>query len=128
MVTLDTLKQIEAARWNPHPETSGFLRWAIASLTEPESDGVSKLERVYLTCEYENQRNEEIQTAVFALIGKRFKEKVAFFQADCPAHGRCRFHLRLAKSHADLASTPPAHGEYFLNLLKDKSDWIIPAA
>jgi len=125
-LTASAIRDLQAARWEPNPETVGFLRLVKTTLTEPETDGVSMLERIYLTCDFENQRNREVEAAVFAVISKRYKEKVAFFSADCPEDGRCRFHLRIARTHPDLAATPAAHATHFLNLLKPHDEWVRP--
>lgn len=124
--TESTVQALEAVRWLPTPECQAFVNFIRDVLVKPESDGLSKLQRVYLTCDYENQRNEEIQAAAFALIAKQFKEKFAFFQADCPDDGQCRFHLRLARSQHELQYQQPAHSGHFLNLLKTKDEWIRP--
>ena len=124
--TPEFAERIERERWEPDPETAATLRWLIIQLNAPESDGKSMLERVYLTCQHENQRVEEVQNAGFALLGKRFKDKYVFFQADCPPDTRIRFKLKIADNHRDLARVPAATGEVFLNLLRPKEDWILP--
>jgi hypothetical protein len=116
--------RLEAAKWLPDPETEATLQFLVKTLTTPEADGLCMVERVYLTCQYENQRCEEIQTAAIAFLGKRFKDKAAFFQADLPDDGRCRFQLRLADHFNDLEDAQPAKQDWFLNLLKPKEEWI----
>lgn len=127
MIPTDAFREaVQRARWEPDPETVAALAFIKSALTAPESDGKSALERVYMTCPYENQRSAEIETAGFAFLHKRFKPEYAFFKADCPEDGRVRFELRIAKSHRDLASTPPAKTEWNLNLLKPHDEWVIP--
>lgn len=124
MFPVSSIEQMEAIRWSPDPETTATLRYLVQTLTTPEADGLTMLERVYLNCGYENQRCEEIQTAALAFIGKRFKEKAAFFQADLPDDGRCRFQLRLADHYAELKDAQPAKADYFINLLRPRDEWI----
>lgn len=127
MIVTDALMAaIEKNRWTPDPESQALVNFIRDALVQPEEDGVSMLERTFRTCPYENQRNESIQAAGFAIIKKRFREKVAFFQADCPDDGRCRFHLRLADNHRDVQFATPAHADHFLNLLREPDAWIRP--
>lgn len=115
---------MERARWLPDPETQAALNFIITILSQPESDGLNKLERIYLTCKFEEQRNREVETAAFAFLQKRFRREYAVFTADCADHGRARFKLRIGESHADLAKCIPATGEVMLNLMKPHDEWI----
>lgn len=124
MFPVSSIEQMEAVKWSADPETMATLQYLVQTLTTPEADGLTMLERVYLNCPHENQRCEEVQTAALAFIGKRFKEKAAFFQADLPDDGRCRFQLRLADHYAELKDAQPAKAEWFLNLLKPHEEWI----
>lgn len=127
MIPTDATREaIERARWTPEPETVAALTFIKATLTAPESDGKSMLERVYMTCPHENQRCAEIEAAGFAFLNKRFGPEFAFFKADCPDDGRVRFELRISDSHRGLASTPPAKDEWNLNLLKPHDEWVVP--
>lgn len=124
MIPVSIAEKMEAIRWTPDPETVATLRFVIHTLTSPESDGLSMLERVYLNCRYENQRCEEIQTAGFAIVGNRFKGKSVFFQADLPDDGRCRFQLRIADHPAEVKDAQPAKEDYFINLLRPRDEWV----
>ncbi len=126
MLTPEGEYQLAKIRWEAEPETQAALKFIVTTLTLPESDGMSMLERVYRTCPYENQRNAEIEAAGFAFLSKRFRNEYCFFQADCPDDGRVRFKLRIADHPNDVRKVPPANEEYNLNLLKDMEEWVIP--
>ncbi len=118
MLTDFAARKMAEARWVPHPDVQAALDYVVKLLTNPESDGISKLERIFKGCDYENQRNREAETFAIGLLGKRFQGDYISFQADCPDDTRCRFHLRVARTHDELAKMPPAHAEHFLNLLR----------
>lgn len=126
MLTETAARKLAEARWLPHPDVQAALDYVAKLFTAPETDGMSKLERIYRTCQYENQRNNQLEAGALAILGKRFKGEYISFQADCPDDGRCRMHLRVGRTHAELAQTPPAHTSYFLNLLKPLEEWIVP--
>lgn len=114
------------ARWTADPETEGTLDYIVRTLTTPETDGVSMIERAYKTCDYRNQRNAEVWAAGSAFLQKRFKDKAVYFAVDCPDEGHVTFHLAISDSARDLHSTPQAHRSWNVNLLRPKDEWIIP--
>lgn len=116
--------EVTRQRWAPDPETVAALKYVIRELTLPESDGLCKIERVLLTCQHANQRDEEIRTAGFAILGKRFKDRAVFFHVDCSDEGLCSFALRLARHSHELHSKQPAKDTWFANLLKPREEWV----
>jgi len=124
MLTDAAVRKIEEARWTPDPETVAALKFVIQALTRPESDGLCMIERVLLNCHFENQRNEEIRAAGFAILGKRFKDRSLFFHVDCSDTGVCRFALRMARAARDLHAAQPATEEWFANLLRPREEWV----
>lgn len=114
------------ARWEAHPETEGVLSYIVTTLTAPESDGISMIERAYRSCDYRNQRNAEVWAAGSAFLQKRFKNKSVYFAVDCPDEGHVTFHLAIADSPRDVHATPQAHRSWNVNLLKPKDEWVIP--
>lgn len=116
---------MEQARWAPDPETQAALKTVVTTLTQPESDGYSMVERAILTCHHKNQRDKEIRTAGFALLEKRFPGKSLFFHADISDYGRCSFSLRVARKFDEIHTVQPASEEYFVNLLRDRSEWVV---
>lgn len=118
--------EIDRQRWTPDPETEAAMDFVTAALTRPEIDGKSMLERVYLVCDFEAQRDEEVRTAAFAILKDRFKDERIFFKADCPDYGPCSFELRIADSLNDLQHVVPAKRRININLLKPHEEWIRP--
>jgi len=124
--TKATLSDSLKDRWTANPETEGVLAYIVNTLTSPESDGISMIERAYRNCDYRNQRNAEVWAAGSAFLQKRFKNKSVYFAVDCPDEGHVTFHLAIADSPRDVHSTPQAHRSWNVNLLKPKDEWIIP--
>jgi hypothetical protein len=119
------LKHLAVHRWVAHGDIQAAVDYVKALLIAPESDGISKLERIYRGSDFENQRNHAVETFALTVLGKRFKGDYISFQADCAPDGRCRFHLRVARSHGELAAMPPAHADHFMNMLSPREDWIV---
>ena len=119
------LKHLASHRWIAHGDIQAAVDYVKALLIAPEADGVSKLERIYRGSDFENQRNHAAETFALTVLGKRFKGDYISFQADCAPDGRCRFHLRVARSHGELAAMPPAHADHFINMLSPREDWIV---
>lgn len=124
--TEPALSEMERIRWTPDPETEAALKFVVEAITRPEKDGKSMLERCFLGVEYENQRAEEVRSAGFAILGKRFKDRAVWFHADVPDWGNCRFHLRLAKHAHELHKLQSATLDYNINLLRPFEEWVRP--
>lgn len=122
--TAEFTEKLLKARWEPDPEVAAALQYLVTLFSTPESDGMSKLERVYRTCAFEEMRNREIETAAIAFLQKRFKREYAVFTVDCAPDARVRLKLRIGASHRDLEKCIPATGEVWLNLLTPREDWI----
>ena len=114
------------ARWTADPETEGTLDYIVRTLTTPQTDGISMIERAYRVADYRNQRNAEVWAAGSAFLQKRFKDKAVYFAVDCPDEGCVTFHLAISDSARDLHSTPQAHRSWNLNLLREHADWVLP--
>ena len=120
------IEALEASRWKADPEAEATLDYIVRTLTSPEADGLSMLERTYRTCAYRNQRNAEVWAAAHAFLQKAFKNKSVYFAVDCPDEGHVTFHLAIADSARDLGTTPQAHKDWNVNLLRPKEDWVVP--
>ena len=125
-LTEAAIRAIESARWQADPETEATLDYIVRTLTSPEPDGLSMIERTYRTCTYRNQRNAEVWAAGSAFLQKSFKNKAVYFAVDAPDEGNVTFHLAVSDSPRDLHSTPQAHRSWHLNLLREHADWILP--
>lgn len=119
LLTDAAMKALEEARWRADAETEATLDYIVRTLTSPESDGLSMIERTYKTCEYRNQRNAEVWAAGSAFLQKSFKSKAVYFAVDCPDEGHVTFHLAVSDTARDLHSTPQAHRSWNLNLLRE---------
>lgn len=120
------IQALEASRWKAHPETEAILDYIVRTLTSPEPDGLSMLERTYRLCAHRNQRNAEAWAAGSAFLQKRFKNKAVYFAVDCPDEGHVTFHLAISDAVRDLHATPQAHRDWNVNLLKRKEEWVVP--
>lgn len=125
-LTEDAMRALEAARFKADPETEATLDYIVRTLTSPEADGMSMIERTYRTCEYRNQRNAEVWAAGSAFLHKSFKNKAVYFAVDCPDEGHVTFHLAVSDSQRDLHATPQAHRDWNVNLLRPKEEWVVP--
>lgn len=125
MFTQQAFRTMAEARWIADAETEASLTYVVECLTQPDADGTSELERIFRTYPHENERNHLARKAGWGHLKRRFRNDYVFFAADCPDDGRCRFHL--AVSDVPITdSTPQAHRTYFLNLLREHADWIVP--
>ncbi len=125
-ITEDAMRALEAARFRADPETEATLDYIVRTLTSPEADGMSMIERTYRSCAYRNQRNSEVWAAGSAFLQKSFKNKAVYFAVDCPDEGHVTFHLAVSDSARDLHSTPQAHRDWNVNLLRPKEEWVVP--
>ena len=120
------IKALEDARWNPEPEVVAALTYEVQVLTRPESDGMSKLERIYRTCAYPEQRRQEIISAVYATFKKQFIGRHIWFFVDCEDYEQTVFFMKVADTQHELAKAPTARKSFNLNLLRDVADWVAP--
>ena len=125
MFTQQAIRTMAEARWTADAETEASLTYVVECLTQPGEDGSSELERLFRTYPLENERNHLARKAGWGHLKRRFRNDYVFFSADCPDDGRCRFHLAVSDTPIT-DTTPQAHRTYFLNLLREHADWIVP--
>ena len=120
------ISAIDKQRWSVPPEVQAALDYEVTVLTRPESDGMSKLERIYRTCAYPEQRRQEIISAVYATFKKQFIGRHIWFFVDCEDYEQTVFFMKVADTQHELAKAPTARKSFNLNLLRDVSDWVAP--
>lgn len=128
LLTDEGARQIQHARWSVPRDVQATLDYEVSILTVPESNGISKLERIYKTCDFEEQRRQEVITAIFAKFKNQHEDAFVWVFADTPDDGDCVFFMKVAETQAALAKAPTARRAFNLNLLRPVEEWAIQPA